>query len=593
MALLSFLPKRAAKPKRKPKPAKARAAKKANVPLKVQAPIPLPSDLKHRLNALRLKSRLVAVGTGLSMLLGAVSLLLLAQGVSDWWFDLPWAARAGFLSVDFVILIVVYRAKLDGALRKRLSMSEAALLAEKKWPQLKQSVIAAVELTEGKPYSTRGSRQLVDIVLQQARARTTNLNFKDVVRTRGLRNWAIAGGLAFLAAAGTAALTWPASLTLLERIFLINVPLPTKTIVVAITRDLIVPVGSDVEISAQAQGIIPSHGRVTIAYADVPTQEFPVVAVPDKPGVFSLTVHNVQNPFKYTFYLNDGHGSEFTVTAKVPPSLTDLQCQQYYPDYTGLPPQKLAPTQLSLLAGSRLMVDATSLDPLKSAKVILQGTNQTVDATLDPTGTHLEADIPIPARDLTGFSIHLVDQAGVSSANDTVYPIVLVPDNPPVVKIVEPTEDKETVTLRAKPVIAFTASDDYGLAQLTIKYQMSVTPVAGQVSTGPPAQVHSIPIKVKKAGEGQDYEYELDIGTQNPPWQEGQAVNYWVEAIDNNTATGPGTASTDHKEFDIISVAAKREEIMERIKKNVGEIDDISGTQTKIKTDVDNAIPQK
>jgi hypothetical protein len=587
MSLLAYL----SKTKRKPKPVKTRAAKAA--PVKIEAPIPLPTDLKNRLNGLRTRYRMVAVGTGLCMMLGAISLLLLAQAVSDWWFELPWLARAGFLFVDLIVLGIIYRTQLDHALRHRLGMSQAALLAEKKWPQLKQSVLAAVELTEGRPFSTRGSRQLVDIVLQQARARTTNLNFKDVVPTRGLRNWVIAGVVALLAAGATAFLTWPASLVLLERVFLMNVPLPTKTIVIAITRDLIVPIGTDVEISAKAQGIIPTHGRVTITYAEGAPQEFPVTVLPDKPAVFSLTIHNVQTPFRYSFHLNDGHGPDFTVTAKVPPSLSNLECKQYYPDYTGIPPRKLAPTQLSLLAGSRLIVTADCIDPLKSAKVILQGLNQTINVTLDAAGTHVEADIPIPASNLTGFSIHLVDQAGVSSANDTVYPIVLAPDNPPTVKILEPTTDKETITLRAKPGIVFDASDDYGLARLTIKYQISQPTVAGQVSAGPPAEVESIPVTVKKAGEGQDYVVILDVGAQKPAWQEGEKVNYWIEAVDNNTATGPGIASTDHKEFDIISIEAKREEIIERIKKNASDIDSISGTQIKINTDVDSAIPQK
>ena len=359
MGVLSYLPK----PKRKPKPPKTRAVKAA--PVKIEAPIPLPTDLRQRLNGLRRRYRLVNVGIGLSMIIGAISLLLLAQAVSDWWFELPWIARAGFLFADLIILGVLYRAKLDHALRHRLGMPEAALLAEKKWPQLKQSVIAAVELTEGRPFSTRGSRQLVDLVLQQARARTTNLNFTRVVPMRGLRNWALAGAAAMLAAGLTAFLTWPASLALVERVFLMNVPLPTKTIVIAITHDLIVPVGTDVEISAKAQGIIPSHGRVTVTYAEGSAQEFPATLMPDKPAVFSLTIHNVQTAFRYSFHLNDGHGPEFSVTAKVPPTMTNLQCKQYYPDYTGLPPRDLAPTQLSLLAGSRLFVSADCADPLK------------------------------------------------------------------------------------------------------------------------------------------------------------------------------------------------------------------------------------
>jgi hypothetical protein len=122
---------------------------------------------------------------------------------------------------------------------------------------------------------------------------------------------------------------------------------------------------------------------------------------------------------------------------------------------------------------------------------------------------------------------------------------------------------------------------------------VSTPAVAGQAPVGPAPETQSIPISVKKAAEGQDYVFVLDVGAQKPPWQEGEKVTYWIEAVDNNTATGPGIASTDHKEFDIVSIEAKREEIIERIKKNAEEINTISTTQTKINTDVDNAIPQK
>ena len=115
------------------------------------------------------------------------------------------------------------------------------------------------------------------------------------------------------------------------------------------------------------------------------------------------------------------------------------------------------------------------------------------------------------------------------------------PDNPPTVKILEPTTDKETITLRAKPGIVFNASDDYGLARLAIKYQISQPTVAGQASTIPPSAVESIPVPLKKAAEGQEYLFILDVGAQKPAWQEGEKVNYWIEAVDNNTATDLGS----------------------------------------------------
>ncbi len=581
------------KSKRAPRKPLARAATAAPAPVQFVDPIPLSSNLKHRLNQLRGRYHAVAISTGVAMLLCVISLLFLAQAVSDWWFDLPWFARAGFLLADIAVLVSIYRRNLHVALRKRLNLAQAALLVEKKWPQFKQSLIAAVELAEGSTRSTRGSLQLVDLLLEQAQARATGLNFNDVISLRGLRRWMLFAGVTLAGTGALAIVAWPSSLFLLERIFLLNVPLPTKTIVVPITRDLITPVGTDVELSAMAQGVIPNHGRVTVTYAQGSPQNFPINVLPDQPATFSFTLHNVQTAFKYSFYLGDGHGPEFSVTAKVPPAITGLECEQDYPAYTGVPPRKIAPSDLSLLAGSSLKVKAVSTDPLKSAKVVLEGLPQTIAVALDSTGTQLTATIPIPAKDLTGFSIHLVDQTGVSSTNETVYPITIVPDNPPVVKILEPAEDNQTITLRAKPDIVFEASDDYGLTKLTINYQLIPPMVAGEEDARPPSDVKSIPVPINAPNHGQRYEYVLDVSAQTPAWQEGYTVNYWIEATDNNTATGPGITKTDHKQFGIISPEAKQAEILERLKQNAAEINTLSDTQQKINNDVGEAIPNK
>jgi hypothetical protein len=561
-------------------------------PVKPLPAIPLPGDLKKRLIALRHRYQMVHSTTGIFMLLGALSGLFLAQGVSDWYFDLPWMARAMFLAIDIVLLITIYRRHLHAPLKKKLGLRETALMVEKKWPKLAQSVITAVEMSEGNAKATRGSLELVEIVLQQARARTTNLNFKEVVPTRMLKRSVTWGCVLTLGTLAIAAVTFPASLSLLERIFLLNVPLPTKTIVVPISGDLTVPLGTDVEISAQAKGVIPTHGRVTIAYDEGNPEEFPLTVLPDKPATFSYTVHNVQRPFKYRFYLNDGHGPEFTVMAKVPPTVTNVECTEVYPSYTGLPEQKIPTTALTLLAGSHLKIKATATEPLKSATVVLQGIAQPVEMTLDSAKTGLEGDVLVPAKDMTGFSLHVVDTDGLASTNETVYPVDLVPDKPPLVKITEPVQDSETITLRAKPVIAFDASDDYGITHLVLCYQ-TVPPLVAGEDKNPPSDVQQVPIKIKTAKEGTHYEYVLDVSAQNPPWKEGWTVNYWIEATDNNTATGPGVTKTDHKEFGILSPADKEAEILNRIKQNASDIDTLSDTQQKVSHDVDESIPKK
>ena len=109
----------------------------------------------------------------------------------------------------------------------------------------------------------------------------------------------------------------------------------------------------------------------------------------------------------------------------------------------------------------------------------------------------------------------------------------------------------------------------------------------------PTPEVQHIMVPVKSAKEGTHYEVVLDVAAQTPPWHEGWTVNYWIEATDNNTATGPGVTKTEHQQFGILTPEAKQAEIMERLKQNASEIDTLSGTQEKVSHDVGEAIPQK
>ena len=70
-------------------------------------------------------------------------------------------------------------------------------------------------------------------------------------------------------------------------------------------------------------------------------------------------------------------------------------------------------------------------------------------------------------------------------------------------------------------------------------------------------------------------------------------MNYWIEAVDNTTVTGPGVTKTEHKQFGVVSAEEKQAEILERLKQNAAEIDSLSGTQQKISNDVGEAIPKK
>jgi hypothetical protein len=249
-------------------------------------------------------------------------------------------------------------------------------------------------------------------------------------------------------------------------------------------------------------------------------------------------------------------------------------------------------SNLVLLAGSRLEVKATSTQPLRGAVILLQGVSGPVPMTLDSAGTQVQGEIPIPSKNLTGFSIRLTDQAGLSSADETVFPITIEPDRPPVVKILQPSEAHTTVTMAARPVIVFDASDDYGIAHLTLHYQRAATQIAGDV-TGAPTTPQSISIPVKAPAGGSRYEVPFDLAGASPPWREGDLIDYWIEATDNNDVTGPGVTTTARRQFEIVSPEAKQAEIMDRLRQAAASLGSLSDAQEKASHDVGKAIPQK
>jgi hypothetical protein len=464
-------------------------------------------------------------------------------------------------------------------------------MVERKWPELRQCLITSVELADGAGYSTSGSGALVEKVFEHAQQSIAPLDFNQVVSAKPCKRWALLAGLAMLGSLSLAALTRPESSVLLARILLSRQPLPTKTIVEPLTQDMIVASGNDVEIKARAKGVVPSRGRVMVWYDKDQTQEVSLYPQPGAGDVFSYTATNLQQGFKYAFYLGDGKSPQFTVSVRVPPVVSSLQLEQVYPEYTKLPSKKRVPSDLSLLAGSRLKIQVTSSSLLRSAMVVLQGLPQPVQLKLDGD-KRASGEVPVPAKDLTGISIHLVDDMGVKSVNETVYPVAIIPDNPPQVAMTEPQGERQTVTLRAKPVLVFNANDDYGLSKLNVMFQLIPPTVPGQEAP-PPPPARAIAVKLNDANGVTAYRYQLDLSSLAPSLAEGWSVDYWVEAIDNNNVTGPGISRTERKQLAIVSPEEKQAEIFERLKQNADAIDNLSNTQQKISNEVGDSLQKK
>lgn len=547
----------------------------------------LPGVLRQRLGGLRRRHLAVTWTEGAALMVGALVVLIAVQLLGDWFLDLPLPVRAILLVADVVALGWLVWRGLVRPWRQRLTSATAALRAEKTFPSLRGSLISAVQLSQGTDTGTV-SPGLLSAVVTRAAASVQPLKFAQIIPAARAARLAL-GCLALLAAAlAVIALDSARSGPLLRRFVLSNEPLPTRTRVIAVTQDLRAATGADVELIARAEGEIPRTGRVRIHYEDGKHEDIAVAADSADPGMFKLIVPALRVGLSYRFHLGDGRGAAFNVRALTPPALASLAAEEIFPAYTGRGALARPPASLTLLAGSRLRLQLRSTLPLTSATLHPRGAGEPVAMTLDSDGRGASGELSIPADNLAGFSIALVSTEGAPSLADTVYRINITRDQAPVIDLRQPSSERETITLRASPVIEFEAADDFALTGLALCYQITPPPEGFGVETIP-IKVRT-PFPIEGAPGRQRRAYPWKLSAVEPRIVEGSVITYWIEATDNNTATGPGVTTTRRQQFVIVSPLAKREEILRRIGENSTRLKDLSDTQRKLGEEIDALI---
>lgn len=550
-------------------------------------PVPLPRIVVKSLKQVISRQKQVSLAECTVLLLAAIPALWVVQGTADWWFNLPWLVRLILLLADLGVAgYIVYRFAVRPLSRPN-TLENAALRVEKEIPEFRTALISAVELASGHPGCAQGSLGLVKELIARVTAKVQAANLaKRVVKTANLRRWTKWAAISLIVALGLGALFWPKSVTLVERILLSSAPLPTRTIVIPVSRNESAVVGADVKLSAKAEGVIPRGGTLRVVYANGDRQNIPVAPSSEDAEVFSVTLQNVQQSFTYQFALNDGVGAEFSVTAKTAPVLETLKIVQTYPAYTGLVEAVMPVGNLTLLAGSKIRLEGTATQALKEAAIQLEGVNEGVKTEAGkPDAKSFKGEFVVPKQGLTGISLALTNTEGVASQENTVYRVELVEDHAPLVELLSPTGERLSVLLTSKPRLVFAVKDDYAVKGLALKYELiRPAPPGGDSVT----ETGEIPIPLPKDGSPQTFVW--DLSAQKPAVTEGCTLNYWIEAMDNNDVTGPGVGQTAKKSLAVVSRAEKRAELLEILGARAAEIEEISNTQKKVNEDLDSSI---
>ena len=519
--------------------------------------------LRTKLAGVRRKLLACTAGTGVAMVLISVVSLLSLGMVVDWIGELPWLGRALLLLVNLGLIGLIAWQQIVRPVEAAPGEDGCALLVEQAIPDFRTRLIASVQLTRPGALQPNDSEAMVHVLVKQTEALAKPVNFRSVI---SVRQFVVCGLVALIVLAAAAlALRFgaPASGALLQRAFLLNVPVPHKTHTTVRTGNLKVGQGETVVIEAQATGIVPPHGRLLIQYKSGQRQEFTILPATDDRAHFAQALDNVQESFTYRVRLNDETSEPFTVKVLERPVVTSLECQQICPAYTKLATVRRAPTDLTLLAGSRLQLTIRANKNIVAASLRLAGLNTEVPVRISPLDkTRLTGEISIPQSGLTGFTVQLRDEDGLSAKELALYRIDIIPDKPPTVAITFPERKEELVTTRASIMLGLEAHDDFGVAKLALHYRSPV---------------------IRK---GQEQTVELDLAGETPrtlrrrhEWQlatladslpADTAIEYWLEAQDTNDVTGPGITTTEHYWLKVVSEDDKRTDLMNRLDDYLG-----------------------
>jgi hypothetical protein len=214
------------------------------------------------------------------------------------------------------------------------------------------------------------------------------------------------------------------------------------------------------------------------------------------------------------------------------PAVLGIDATEILPPYTNRAPERRSVTGLKLLAGSKLALRVKANTPLNRGRILLFGQSRDhplVEAAMAPSmkdATVEEGEIQIPSSEVTGFGLRLADVDGVESRSGTIYPIELVPDQPPEIKLITPPRREELLTAGAALLITFEGKDDFGIARAVLHYAVDWTEGAKDQA-----------IELELAGSRPKElvrRFDWKIGELRPAVREGQVIDYWIELTDAN-----------------------------------------------------------
>ena len=298
-----------------------------------------------------------------------------------------------------------------------------------------------------------------------------------------------------------------------------------------------------------------------------------------EPDTYTGTIEDVPESFSFDAQIDDAKTKTLTVTAIERPTIKNISATQVYPEFTKQSPTNHVPGDFTFFPGSEVTINIESSKELDSGNLKFLGLDNQMPLSVNEANKKEGvAKIKIPSQSLSGFSVSLTDSDEIDSKNNAIYKISLLTDLPPEIRITYPKRSEELVTRKATLLIKYEAIDRFGVNSINLKYKREEN------------EIVTIPLMKEESSKKQISDsYEWNLGSLKTGLSEGDQIEYWLEASDQNIS-GLNISSSEKLSLKVVTPEEKRADLLGRTSDALGSVDEATNDQENLNKDLESII---
>ena len=360
-----------------------------------------------------------------------------------------------------------------------------------------------------------------------------------------------------------------------------QIEIPRDTIIVEEPNILRVGIGDNIQMTFKVKSKKTSElkANLNVDYNSGRKITVPLERTENEPDTYIGTIEDVPESFSFDAQIDDAKTKTSSVTAIERPTIKNISATQVYPEFTKQSPTNHVPGDFTFFPGSEVTINIESSKDLDSGNLKFLGLDNQMPLSVNEANKKEGvAKIKIPSKSLSGFSVSLTDSEEMDSKNNAIYKISLLTDLPPEIRITYPKRSEELVTRKATLLIKYEATDRFGVNSINLKYKREEN------------EIVTIPLMKEETAKKQISDsYEWNLGSLKTGLSEGDQIEYWLEASDQNIS-GLNISSSDKLSLKVVTPEEKRADLLGRTSDALGSVDEATNDQENLNKDLESII---